>query len=126
MTTRKKSTSWKWAEGNVDCAADHLELRYGKASEQNWESWIPVALVGKPVKRCFPVRWLIPVKKLETRAMVEEVLRELNFFLKEIAQEGNVEPWHYAKYHCSTASNIYSNVHWSYFPEGCTEKLHRE
>jgi len=50
--------------------------------------------------------------------MVEEVRRELNFFLKEIAQEGNVDPWHYAKYHCSTASNIYSNIHWSYFPEG--------
>ena len=26
------------------------------------------------------------------------------------------DPWSYAIYHCGTAANIYSPVHWSYFP----------
>jgi len=43
---------------------------------------------------------------------VNEVTRELNFYLIE---KGEDNPWAYAKYHCSTASNIYSSVHWGLY-----------
>ncbi len=46
---------------------------------------------------------------------------ELNFYLVE---KGEPDPWAYAKYHCTTASNLYSSVHWSYYPEGDKDGEH--
>ena len=43
------------------------------------------------------------------------VTKELTFYLVE---KGEKDPWRYAIYHCGTASNIYSQVHWGYFPIG--------
>lgn len=45
--------------------------------------------------------------------------KELNFYLVE---KGEKDPWQYAIYHCGTASNIYSDVHWGYFPGASTDR----
>ena len=34
------------------------------------------------------------------------------------AAKGEPNPWEYAIYHCNTSANVYSKVHWSYFPNG--------
>jgi len=47
--------------------------------------------------------------------MIAAAGRELDFYLVE---KGGANPWAYAKYHCNTAANMYSSVHWSYFPSG--------
>jgi hypothetical protein len=45
----------------------------------------------------------------------------LDFYLVE-RRERN--PWAYAIYHCGTGSNMYSKVHWSYFPSGRQGRRH--
>jgi hypothetical protein len=40
---------------------------------------------------------------------------ELDFYLVEKLER---DPWAYAVYHCGTGANMYSRVHWSYFPTG--------
>jgi hypothetical protein len=47
--------------------------------------------------------------------MIAAAKKELDFYLVE---KGEMNPWAYAQYHCSTAANMYSTVHWSYFPSG--------
>jgi hypothetical protein len=41
--------------------------------------------------------------------MVKEVKKELLYYLIELEEP---DPWLYAKYHCTTALNWYSMVHW--------------
>src|SRR5262249_25613914 len=108
---KSESTRWEWKEGKVDRSAPHMKLFYG-----DWgESALPVALVAKPVGQSFPVEFLqIPeVDQGEYERIKQAVMKELTFYLVE---KGEKAPWQYAIYHCGTASNIYSQVHWSYFP----------
>jgi hypothetical protein len=52
--------------------------------------------------------------------MIDAVRKELHFYLVEHPKDfpGTGHPWEYAVYHCSTGANMYSSVHWSYFPNG--------
>jgi hypothetical protein len=43
------------------------------------------------------------------------VIREIEFYLIELEKP---DPWAYALYHCGTASNIYSQVHWCFVRPG--------
>ena len=36
---------------------------------------------------------------------------ELRYYLLD---KGEPDPWNYAQYHCITAANLYSAVHWSF------------
>ena len=47
--------------------------------------------------------------------MLDGARRELNFYLIELKEK---DPWSYACYHCSTATNLYSKVHWEYYYKG--------
>jgi hypothetical protein len=80
---------------------------------------LPVALVAKPVQGTFIVEFLQirEVNESEYQRMKLAVTKELTFYLVE---KGEKDPWQYAIYHCGTASNIYSDVHWGYF-SGSTE-----
>jgi hypothetical protein len=81
------------------------------------ESALPVALVAEPVGQAFAVEFLqIPeLDQGEYERIKQAVMKELTFYLVE---KGEKDPWQYAIYHCGTASNIYSQVHWAYFPGG--------
>ena|SRR6266480_2165659 len=65
---------------------------------------LPIALIGKPTNHVFPVSWLM--------TPIDAARKELDFYL---ADKHEANPWAYAKYHCNTAANMYSKVHWSYF-----------
>ena len=112
---KRKSITWKWVEGDVDRAKEHFELRYGDANETEYEDWRPVALIGPPKNHTFPVKWLIDESTPEGKESIRDARKELDFFL---VQKGESDPWAYAKYHCGTASNIYSRIHWSYYGSG--------
>lgn len=72
----------------------------------------PVALVAPSRDKTFLVQFLVDKDKGEkTMKMVEDICRELDFFLVE---KGEENPSAYVKCHCDTASNLYSNVHWNY------------
>jgi hypothetical protein len=61
------------------------------------------------------VEWLITHDSAEQQIMVVDVHKELDFYLVE---KNEPDPWAYAIYHCNTGANMYSTVHWSYFPKG--------
>jgi hypothetical protein len=113
MHGKSESTRWEWKEGKVDPSAPHMKLFYG-----DWgDSALPVALVAKPVGQSFIVEFLqVPeLDQGEYERLKQAVMKELASYLVE---KGEPDPWKYAIYHCGTASNIYSQVHWGYFPGG--------
>lgn len=102
---------WKWILGTVDTNEDHIKIRYGDDPE-------PVALVAPGKGKTFVVQSLMKQKHLfenNYQEILDDVRRDLDFLLTEI---GEPDPWAYAIYHCTTASNIYSKVHWGYYPKG--------
>jgi hypothetical protein len=117
---RSKHPEWMWQEGAVDPDGEHIEVRYGDASNVRYEEWTPIAIIGKPRNRIFPVRWLRMPPAIDT-AILGEVRRELDFYL---VNKREPNPWAYAIYHCNTSANMYSKVHWSYFPSGGQGERH--
>lgn len=108
MHDKSKAAKWEWQEGTVDPDAPHMKLVFG-------DSALAVALVAKPVGNTFVVEFLpLPeLDKKEYERIKLAVTKELTFYLVE---KGEKDPWQYAIYHCGTASNIYSDVHWGYYP----------
>ena len=118
---RKGAANWSWREGVVDAREEHFELRFGDPSESAYEQWIPIVVIGKPTNHVFLVLWLISPDNPSHEQMIAAARKELDFYLVE---KGEVNPWGYAKYHCNTAANMYSSVHWSYFPNGNRGERH--
>jgi len=106
---------WHWSEGPVDPSDEHIELRYGSARDGGWASWLPVARISPPVDNRFHVRLLLPPDHPDYQAIRDAMKQELDFYLLE---KGEPDPWGYAQYHCTTTANVYSSIHWSYFPFG--------
>jgi hypothetical protein len=98
----------------VSTLGEHIEIRYGDAASSGYEAWTPVALVGRPEGSVFPVRWLRAPSDVAAE-VIADVRRELDFYLVD---KGERDPWAYAIYHCTTAANLYSAIHWSYWPAG--------
>jgi hypothetical protein len=121
LTMDSKKSTWRLQDGVIDLQKEYIEIRYGDVSDSSAEDWIPVALVGRPENNVFPVQWLVGTDNPDYKSMKDDVRRELNYYLVEL---GEPDPWAYAQYHCTTASNLYSSVHWSYYPEGDKEGKH--
>ncbi len=107
-------TGWRWERGKVDVTREHMEIAYGDVRAVKPDTFVPIAVVAPPEAGKFAVQFKVDSED-DTRHMVEAVRRELDFYL---AEKGEEDPWAYAKYQCSTASNVYSNVHWTYLPNG--------
>jgi hypothetical protein len=105
---RDSPTSWRWCEGPVDEAGDHLLLSVARLN-------MPVAIVGPPVDDVFPVRFIAKPTDSdpEVAAARDAACKELNFYLVEL---GEPDPWMYAIYHCGQGANLYSSIFWSWHP----------
>jgi|SRR5580700_4815629 hypothetical protein len=101
-----------WQEGPVDCTKEHFDLRYGSARDSGWNEWMPVAMIGPPKGGIVKAQFLVEPNEPKNTDAVSDVNKEIQFYLIE---KGEPDPWGYAQYHCGTASNIYSDVHWSFF-----------
>ena len=122
MTDEASSgTNWSWREGAVDVEGEHIELRYGDAAKNDYKKWLPVALIGKPAHHVFPVLWLMSPDNPSREEMINAARKELDFYL---AEKREANPWEYAIYHCNTSANMYSKVHWSYFPNRSRGERH--
>jgi hypothetical protein len=119
----KKKGNWSWREGKVDRTSDHFELRYGSANGSGWDEWLPVALVGRPINGVFVVQFLIDQANESQAQVVGVLIDELDFYLVE---KGEPNPWAYAQYHAGTLSNVYSLIHWSFFPKHGKGQMKRE
>lgn len=89
-----------------------MELRYGSVEDGGYDDWIPIAYISAPKGNIFYVQFLIESIHEQHKKALEVAKRELNFYLIE---RGYPDPWAYAQYHCGTAADIYSTVHWSFF-----------
>jgi len=102
----------EWRPGRVDRTKPHFELRYGSANDDGWEKWVPVALVGAPKAGIVSVQFLISKGSREKAKILESATGEVQYYLIDLKED---DPWGYAQYHCGTASNLSSDVHWSFF-----------
>ncbi len=103
--------------GKVSEDEEHIKISFGSFDDSGWDQFTTIARVSAPKKRTFVVEFLIESEKPHETEMVTDVKRELDFYLVE---KGEENPWVYARYHCGTGANVYSSVHWSYFPKGST------
>jgi hypothetical protein len=94
-----------WVEGIVNEKDDHIKIRFEDGSKT-------IAIVSNSQGRII-VQFLDEL--FQNKEEIKAVNKELDFFLNELNKD---DPWAYAIYHCSTASNIYSKVHWNYYPKG--------
>ena len=113
VVKHRRNPSWKWAEGTVNTDDEHFEITHRENPK-------PVALVGWGRGWTLKVQFLLPASATvreagETR---EAVRRELQLYLVELNEP---DPWAYLTYHCRTASNIYSDVHWHFHPRTPSE-----
>ena len=96
---------------------EHFEITYFEinAEQETGKKHKTLARIGRPRRNVFPVAFLH--KNLPEGEAGEKVLaairKELDFYLVHL---GEARPWAYLRYHCSTAANIYSPVHWGYYP----------
>ena len=97
-----------WVEGRVDVAGEHIVLL-----GEDFET--AIARVAPAADGAFVVEFLVADDPLDSAAqrMLSEARRELDFYLLEV---GGPDPWAYAIYHCGTAANLYSSLHWSLEP----------
>jgi len=99
---------YRWRRGVVNSSSEHIELTCGDKN-------IPVARVAPPVDYTFTVEILINEERQINLPNLKSTRASLNLYLVE-----NNEPaqWEYVKRHCSSSSNRFSLVLWSYYPTG--------
>lgn len=115
QSRRKTGSAPSWNEGIVNTNTDHIKISYGDIG--HGDDTKLVALVAPDRDNNFVVQWLMrpdPSDEL-VKAVLQEVRKELDFYLIELEKE---DPWAYAQYHSRATSNIFSNVHWGWYPEG--------
>ena len=106
--------------GIVNRDDEHIELLYGDANNLDPEDFIQVALVAPGPGKRFTVQYTIVADNADARRMVKEVQKELRYYLIEL---GERDPWLYARYHCGTALNWYSLVHWVYHSKAGLQQI---
>ena len=99
------TSTWKLVEDFVDPAGEHIDITYGDDTSA-------LARVAPGGDMTFSIEFLAtPTGSKELSTKLESIRQELNYYLVE---KGEENPWAYAVYHCGTATNLYSPVHWRY------------
>ncbi|CAN5505721.1 hypothetical protein BH18VER1_BH18VER1_14100 [soil metagenome] len=99
----------------IDRSGEVIEIRFGDAGGGGYDTWIPVALVEPSRNGKIGVELLLHREAKGYKKILGLLSEELTFYFTT-KQES--DPWTYARYHCTTAANIYSPLHWSFFPPG--------
>lgn len=97
----EKPAAPRWEYGEVPGAHQHIRIL--NPETQQW-----LVRVGRRNDR-FPVE-TNPDVSAESRALMPEVIRQLDFYFGEKQEP---DPWEYAIHHCGTAANLYSPVRWT-------------
>lgn len=62
--------------------------------------------------------WLVDTAVPGNKKMVQAASNQRDFYM---VNKREPNPWGYAKYHCRTGANVYSEIYWAYYP-GITRK----
>jgi len=102
--------SWNWLPGKVDLNNRYFELKFGFNP-------LPVARIGIGVNKNFVVEFLLnlneDIEKLQE--IFSEVLWEIELYL---INNSEPDPIEYMINHTKKCANMYSKVHWRYYPKG--------
>ncbi len=101
----------QWIEGSVNRSKEHFELCYTYVQQNGESQCVPIAVVGQPDAGIINVEFLLSPDKANAATVLRKVKEEISYYFIELDE---ADPWIYAQYNCSTASNIYSSVHWSF------------
>ena len=111
VSTGPAKGDWRWREGAVDRRHEHLQISFGPLDATTTG---PIAAIARSSEHTFVVEFIEGSSE-----MLAKVREEIDFYL---TQWGGADPWAYAIYHCGTAANLYSEVHWHYLPNGQEER----
>jgi len=100
-----------WREGRVDLRRDFILLTAAPEPEGTLTQAAALVACGQESDPRFVVEILAGLSAEQREA----VAAEIRFYLLD---KGEPDPWAYAIHHCSTAANVYSSIHWGYFPAG--------
>ena len=101
---------WTWQPGKVDLNNRYFELKFGYDP-------LPVARIGIGVNKNFIVEFLLNInEELEKLQQIFcEVLWEIELYL---INNSEPDPIEYMINHTKKCANVYSKVHWRYYPKG--------
>lgn len=104
------NNSWTWLPGKVDKQNRYFELKYGYDPK-------PVVRIGIGANKIFIIEFLLnlneDIEKLQE--MFCEVLWEIELYL---INNSEPDPIEYMINHTKKCANVYSRVHWRYYPKG--------
>jgi hypothetical protein len=102
--------SWTWQPGKVDLNNRYFELKFGYDP-------LPVARIGIGSNKIFIVEFLLnlneDIEKLQE--IFCEVLWEIELYL---INNSEPDPIEYMINHTKKCANVFSKVHWRYYPKG--------
>ena len=101
---------WHWLPGKVDLNNRHFELKYGNEPS-------PITRIGIEEYKNFTVKFLINTNDdLDLQKEIfSEILWEIELYL---INNSEPDPIKYMINHTKKCANLYSRVHWNYFPKG--------
>ena len=97
-------------EGAVSPDEEHMKLSYGSFDRDKPQFSI-VARVSPPRKGVITLELLVDNSTTRGKEIIADVRRKVHWLFVE---KGEANPWGYARYHCTTAANVYSDVHWGW------------
>ena len=106
---------WQWFPGKVDINNRYFELKYGNTPA-------PVARIGIGDYKNFVVEFLININDdiERQKEIFNEVLFEIELYL---INNTVPDPIEYMINHTKKCANMYSKVHWVYFPKGSKRSI---
>lgn len=101
---------WEWKLGEVDTSRRFFELKYGYDPA-------PVARINLGENKIFIVQFILPahIKTEQYREILKEIIYEVELYL---INNSEPDPFSYMIKHTLKCANIYSRVHWRYYPSG--------
>ena len=102
--------SWNWQPGKVNIQNRYFELKYGFDP-------IPVTRIGIGSNRNFIVEFLLNVNDDvdKLKEIFSEALWEIELYL---INNSEPDPIEYMINHTKKCANMYSKIHWRYYPLG--------
>jgi hypothetical protein len=108
-------TKWEWIPGKIDLSKRYFELKYGNRPA-------PVARIGIADDQKFIVEFMLPPD--DDRQLTEEMLKEIIYEIELYLINNSVpDPLTYMINHTYKCANLYSRVHWVYFPRGAKKSI---
>jgi hypothetical protein len=102
--------NWQWQPGKVDLQNRYFELKYGSDP-------VSVARIGIADNNRFIVEFLLnindDIEKL--KEIFGEVIWEIELYL---INNSEPDPIEYMINHTKKCANMYSKIHWRYYPKG--------